>query len=74
MYTILINDIRELKEWPIRMCKELRFSNGGHLFAVANGNMLQTYSTSTLENISSMKGHSNKVKTLNLRVVALLSD
>lgn len=61
MYTVLINDIRELKEWPIRMVKELRFSNGGHMFALANGNILQLYSTSTLENISSMKGHSSKV-------------
>lgn len=64
MYTVLLNDIRELKEWPIRMCRELRFSNGGHFFAVANGNILQLYSTTTLENISSMKGHSNKIKRI----------
>lgn len=64
MYTVLLNDIRELTEWPIRMCRELRFSNGGHMFAVANGNILQLYSTTTQENISSMKGHSNKIKRI----------
>ena len=62
MYTILLSDIRELKEWSVRSCRELRFSNGGHLFAAANGNILQLYSTTTQENVANMKGHSNKVQ------------
>jgi len=57
----VISDIRDLKDWPVRSCKELRFSNGGHLFAAAYGNVLQMYSTTSLENVSNMKGHSNKV-------------
>lgn len=74
MYTVLLNDIRELKEWPIRMCKELKFSNGGHMFAVANGNILSLYSTTTLENITSMKGHTSKVlqELLRLRICFIL--
>lgn len=64
MYTILMNDIRELREWPVRSCRELKFSNGGHYFAAANGNILQLYSTTTLENVANMKGHSNKVGKL----------
>jgi hypothetical protein len=63
MYSVLINDIREVRDWPVRSCKELKFSNGGHLFAAANGNILQLYSTTMLENIANMKGHSNKVLT-----------
>jgi hypothetical protein len=61
MYSVLLNDIREFKEWAVRSCKELRFSNGGHLFAAANGNIMHVYSTTTLESTASMKGHSNKV-------------
>ncbi|OXA41793.1 Cilia- and flagella-associated protein 57 [Folsomia candida] len=64
MYTILMNDIRELREWPVRSCRELKFSNGGHYFAAANGNILQLYSTTTLENVANMKGHSNKIRKI----------
>ncbi|KAL0604608.1 Cilia- and flagella-associated protein 57 [Plecturocebus cupreus] len=38
------------------------FSNGGHLFAAVSGNVIHIYTTTSLENISSLKGHTGKEK------------
>ena len=40
------------------------FSNGGHYFAAVHGNIIQIYSTTTFENISNLKGHNGKVKSV----------
>ena len=64
IFTILMDDIRELKDFSIRSCRECVYSNGGHLFACGNGNILQVYSTITFDNVMNMKGHSNKVVPL----------
>ena len=37
------------------------FSNGGHLFAAANANLIQIYSTFSYENTANLKGHNGKV-------------
>lgn len=61
IFTVLMDDIRELYEFHIRGCRECRFSTGGHLFAAANGNVVQIYNTTFFDNVSNLKGHSNKV-------------
>ena len=61
LMNILIDDIRVFKEISIRGCRECRFSNGGHLFAAANSNLIQIYSTYSFENVGNLKGHSGKV-------------
>lgn len=33
LLNLLMDDIRACREFPIRGCRECRFSNGGHLFA-----------------------------------------
>ena len=38
------------------------FSNGGHLFAAANANLIQVYGTFSFDNTANLKGHSGKVK------------
>jgi hypothetical protein len=58
LFTILIDDLRPFKEFSIRGCLEVLFSNGGHLFAAVHGNVIQIYSTVTFDNI---KGHNGKV-------------
>ena len=40
------------------------FSNGGHLFAAVTSNIIQIYSTTTFENISNLKGHNGRVKSI----------
>lgn len=37
------------------------FSNGGHMFAAANGNVVQIYALMSFENILNLKGHKGKV-------------
>ncbi|XP_068949908.1 cilia- and flagella-associated protein 57-like [Petaurus breviceps papuanus] len=61
---LLINDIRAFKEFPIRGCRECAFSNGGHLFAAVNGNVIHIYTSTSLENISNLKGHTGKIKSV----------
>ncbi|XP_040087391.1 cilia- and flagella-associated protein 57 isoform X2 [Oryx dammah] len=58
---LLIDDIRSFKDYSVRGCKECSFSNGGHLFAAVNGNVIHIFSTTSLENISNLKGHTGKV-------------
>lgn len=40
------------------------FSNGGHLFAAVNGNVIHVYSTTSFENINNLKGHNGKVSVM----------
>lgn len=51
LMNILMDDIRPFKEIPIKGCIECQFSNGGHLFAAANGTAVQIYSSYTGEQI-----------------------
>lgn len=61
LMNLLIDDIRPFKEMMIRGCRECAFSNGGHMFAAANTNLIQLFSTYTFENIGNLKGHNGKV-------------
>ncbi|XP_039259037.2 cilia- and flagella-associated protein 57-like isoform X2 [Styela clava] len=64
LMNILIDDIRIFKEFTIRGCRECAFSNGGHLFAAVHGNVIQVYSSTTFENVSNLKGHNGKVRSI----------
>ncbi|XP_048671545.1 cilia- and flagella-associated protein 57 isoform X4 [Marmota marmota marmota] len=61
LMNLLIDDIRSFKEYSIRGCRECAFSNGGHLFAAINGNVIHVFTTTSLENITNLKGHTGKV-------------
>ncbi|ELK13105.1 WD repeat-containing protein 65 [Pteropus alecto] len=39
-------------------------NNGGHLFAAVNGNVIQIFTTTSLENISNLKGHTGKIHSI----------
>ena len=64
LMTVLMDDMRTYREFPIRSCQECRFSNGGHLFAATHGNMIQIHSVWTFETIALLKGHNGKVRSL----------
>nr|KAF6504381.1 cilia and flagella associated protein 57 [Rousettus aegyptiacus] len=64
LMNLLIDDIRSFKEYSVRGCKECAFSNGGHLFAAVNGNVIQIFTTTSLENISNLKGHTGKIHSI----------
>lgn len=54
------------KEIPIKSCREIQFSNGGHLFACVNIYSIQVYNFYTGENPSSMifNEHEGKVRCI----------
>ena len=54
------------KEIPIKNCREIQFSNGGHLFACVNVFTIQVYNFYTGENLSSMvyNAHEGKVRCI----------
>ncbi|TRY85109.1 hypothetical protein DNTS_023049 [Danionella cerebrum] len=62
LMTLLMDDMTVFKEFPIRSCRECTFSHGGHLFAAVNGNVIILFSTTTLEDVRSLKGHNEKVR------------
>ena len=64
LMNLLMDDIRVSKELNIRGCRECRFSNGGHLFAAVQGNIVQIFNTYSMENIGNLKGHNGKVRSL----------
>ncbi|KAM7099461.1 cilia- and flagella-associated protein 57 [Molossus nigricans] len=64
LMNLLIDDIRSFKEYSIRGCRECAFSNGGHLFAAVNGNVIHIFTTTSLENISNLKGHTGKIRSV----------
>ncbi|NXJ07760.1 CFA57 protein, partial [Odontophorus gujanensis] len=59
--SLLYEDMHVFKDFPVRKCGECSFSNGGHLFAAVNGNVIQMYSCTTFENTNNLKGHSGKI-------------
>ena len=54
------------KEIPIKSCREIQFSNGGHLFACVNIYSIQIYNFYTGENPSNMifNEHEGKVRCI----------
>lgn len=60
-FTIMIDEFVTTREFAIRLCKQCSFSKMGHVFAAANGNVIQVYSSISFEMIYTLKGHSGKV-------------
>ncbi|EQC33951.1 hypothetical protein SDRG_08631 [Saprolegnia diclina VS20] len=64
MLNILMDDIRPYREFPVKACKEVRFSHGGQYFAVANNNTIQVYGTYSGELMTVLRGHTNQVNAI----------
>ncbi|KAL2301784.1 hypothetical protein Nmel_011180 [Mimus melanotis] len=62
--SLLYEDMHVFKEFAVKKCRECSFSNGGHLFAAVNGNVIQIYSSITFENVTNLKGHTGKVHAI----------
>eukprot|EP01105_Mastigella_eilhardi_P012781 TRINITY_DN2918_c0_g1_i4.p1 TRINITY_DN2918_c0_g1~~TRINITY_DN2918_c0_g1_i4.p1 ORF type:complete len:1229 (+),score=377.24 TRINITY_DN2918_c0_g1_i4:296-3688(+) len=63
-FNILMDDIQSVFEFEVRGCREIRFNQGGNLFAAAQGFTIYVYSTYTLESVASLKGHSHRIRSL----------
>ena len=47
VYHVLVDDIRVCLEVAIKLCKEAKFSPGGHMLAAANGNSISVFEFAT---------------------------
>ncbi|ORY40884.1 WD40 repeat-like protein [Neocallimastix californiae] len=64
LMSILIDDIRTIKEFYIKNCSECKFCFGGHIFAATNGTTIQLFSTWTYKCLGILKGHNGKINSL----------
>jgi WD40 repeat protein len=64
MYNVLRDTIKELRSMPIKHCRELRFSTGGNMFAVAYGINLEIYDTNTFSLLYSLNGHIRPIRQM----------
>ena len=64
LFGIFYDDIRFIKDFSIRGCRCVKFSNGGNLFAAVNGSKIQIYSTLTFLSINTLHRHSAGVHSL----------
>ncbi|KOB73579.1 WD repeat-containing protein 65 [Operophtera brumata] len=61
---VLIDDFEVMREFPIRNCKQAKFSTNGHLFAAVNGQVVQVFSSTSFNNIYNLKGHNGRISCL----------
>ena len=67
---ILSKALQQFKSIPVKGCREIKFSNGGHLFAAAHGNNASfvynfyTYNGDTPPPQFQCKGHIQKVRSI----------
>jgi len=64
LMNLLMEDIRPVKDVPIRRCGAVAFSNGGALFAAASGANVSVYSAYTAAAVAKLQGHTDSVTAL----------
>eukprot|EP01065_Artemidia_motanka_P016450 TRINITY_DN20120_c0_g1_i1.p1 TRINITY_DN20120_c0_g1~~TRINITY_DN20120_c0_g1_i1.p1 ORF type:complete len:1373 (+),score=591.17 TRINITY_DN20120_c0_g1_i1:104-4222(+) len=64
MYNVLVDDLQFCQDFPVKHCKELRFSQGGHLFAAAVVTKIYIFHTYNFNCVASLTGHQSMVKSL----------
>ncbi|KND01929.1 uncharacterized protein SPPG_02436 [Spizellomyces punctatus DAOM BR117] len=64
LMNVLIDDIRQYWEAPVRGCRECHFSHGGQYFAAVHGSTILIYNTWTLDIITHLKGHNGKIRSI----------
>lgn len=65
---VLSTDLASVKSIAIKNCREIRFSHGGHLFAVVNQYNFEVYNFYTFESPSYYKlnrGHTGRPRCIN---------
>jgi len=64
LLNVLMDDIRPFKEFALKGSRVVTFSNGGQLFAAANGNIIQVFQTYTFECVHTLRGHASRVQAI----------
>jgi WD40 repeat protein len=63
LMNLLMGEIRPYKDFTIKGCREVQFSNGGQYFAAANALLIQVYQTFTCDLVATIP-HKGKVTSL----------
>ncbi|KAJ9451555.1 hypothetical protein DIPPA_17536 [Diplonema papillatum] len=63
MYSVLVDTLHLCQEFPIKQCREVRFSNGGQYFAAVVVNRIFIFNAYSFEPIGHLTGHSSMVKS-----------
>lgn len=61
---ILGSKFQEEKFFSLRKCQEIKFSHGGHMFAVVNGTVINVYHTYTLQPLYVLRGHTSRIRSI----------
>ena len=69
--TVLMDDLKTVKELGIKGCRECCFSTGGQYFAAVNGTTISIYNTYTCENVGNLRGHNGKVRHSDVCIFAI---
>eukprot|EP00906_Rhabdomonas_costata_P011478 RCo016356 len=64
MCNVLVNDLHVCTDFPVKNCREVRFSPGGQYFAAVVVNRIQIYNAYSFELLGSLQGHSSMVKSI----------
>eukprot|EP00656_Telonema_subtile_P012646 TRINITY_DN1637_c0_g1_i2.p1 TRINITY_DN1637_c0_g1~~TRINITY_DN1637_c0_g1_i2.p1 ORF type:complete len:1081 (+),score=255.42 TRINITY_DN1637_c0_g1_i2:111-3353(+) len=64
LLSVLMDELRPVREFAIKSCRCASFAAGGHVFAVAHNNNVQVYDTYSGALQYNMRGHSARVKSL----------
>ncbi|KAJ3361066.1 Cilia- and flagella-associated protein 57 [Allomyces arbusculus] len=64
LMTILPDDLRVIREFPVRGCRECAFARGGHLFAAVQASIISIYDAWTFDLVASLKGHNGRIRSL----------
>mmetsp|Transcript_108172 Transcript_108172/g.186736 ORF Transcript_108172/g.186736 Transcript_108172/m.186736 type:complete len:1368 (-) Transcript_108172:213-4316(-) len=64
MFNLLVNDLHLCSDFPVKNCREVRFSHGGQYFAAVVVNRILIFSTYNFDCIGSLQGHSSMVKSI----------
>ena len=64
MFNLLVNDLHLCSDFPVKNCREVRFSTGGQYFAAVIVNRILIFSTYNFDCIGSLQGHSSMVKSI----------
>jgi hypothetical protein len=64
LFNVMIKDLKVFAELPEKMCREVRFSNGGDTFAAVYQANIVIYSTFTFDRLGVLTGHISMVSSL----------
>ena len=64
LLSVLMNDLATIKEFPVKTCRVASFSQGGHVFAIANQSAIQVFDTYTCALRLQLRGHQQAVRAI----------